>query len=110
MTSSRCVIVAGLPRSGTSWLAKGLSFAPGFSYYREPDNYDRVALAQERFAWLYLTAEQDDPEYHDLMTRACEGRIATAFTRSKRRAASRTPRNDAATSTTGMANARIRKV
>ena len=80
MTSSRCVIVAGLPRSGTSWLAKGLSFAPGFSYYREPDNYDRVALAQERFAWLYLTAEQDDPEYHELMTRACEGRIATAFT------------------------------
>ena len=38
----RCVIVAGFPRSGTSWLAKGLSFAPGFTYYREPDNYDRV--------------------------------------------------------------------
>jgi hypothetical protein len=80
MTSSRCVIVAGLPRSGTSWLAKGLSFAPGFTYYREPDNYDRVAEAQERFAWLYLTADQDDPEYRELMTRACAGRIATAFT------------------------------
>jgi hypothetical protein len=80
MSSSRCVIVAGLPRSGTSWLAKGLSFAPGLTYYREPDNYDRVAEAQERFAWLYLTADQDDPEYRALMTRACAGQIATAFT------------------------------
>ena len=43
MTAHRCVIVTGFPRSGTSWLAKGLSFAPGFTYYREPDNYDRVA-------------------------------------------------------------------
>ena len=78
--ASRCVIVAGFPRSGTSWLAKGLSFAPGFTYYREPDNHDRVAEAEERFAWLYLTADRDDPAYRDLMTRACAGRIATAFT------------------------------
>src|SRR4051794_27665434 len=76
----RCVIVAGFPRSGTSWLARGLSFAPGFTYYREPDNHDRVAEAEERFAWLYLTADRDDPAYRELMTRACAGRIATAFT------------------------------
>ena len=76
----RCVIVAGFPRSGTSWLAKGLSFAPGFTYYREPDNHDRVAGAEERFAWLYLTADRDDDAYRELMTRACAGRIATAFT------------------------------
>jgi hypothetical protein len=80
MSPPRCVIVAGFPRSGTSWLAKGLSFAPGFTYYREPDNHQRVAEAQERFAWLYLTADQDDAEYRELMTRACAGRIATAFT------------------------------
>ena len=55
----RCVIVAGSSRSGTSWLAKGLSFAPGFTYYAEPDNYDRVDVAEERFAWLYLTADPD---------------------------------------------------
>jgi len=70
VTAHRCVIVAGFPRSGTSWLAKGLSFAPGFTYYREPDNYDRVDLAEERFAWLYLTPERDDEGYLDLMTRA----------------------------------------
>jgi hypothetical protein len=80
VTAHRCVIVTGFPRSGTSWLAKGLSFAPGFTYYREPDNHDRVDQAEERFAWLYLTPDQDDAGYHDLMTRACTGRIATAFT------------------------------
>src|SRR4051812_27533784 len=76
----RCVIVAGFPRSGTSWLARGLSFAPGFTYYREPDNHNRVAAAEERFAWLYLTADRHEPAYREPMTRACAGRIATAFT------------------------------
>ncbi len=78
-SGQRCVIVAGFPRSGTSWLAKGLSFAPGFTYYREPDNYDRVAEAEKRFVWLYLTARDDDA-YRNLMTRACAGQMATAFT------------------------------
>ena len=76
----RCVVVAGFPRSGTSWLAKGLSFAPGFTYYREPDNYRLVPGAEERFAYLYLTAEHDDPAYRRLMTRAAAGEVATART------------------------------
>ncbi len=76
----RCVVVAGFPRSGTSWLAKCLSFAPGFTYYREPDNFNFVAGAEERFANLYLTAEHDDPAYRRLMTRAAAGDVATART------------------------------
>ena len=80
MSDRRCVIVAGFPRSGTSWLAKCLSFAPGFTYYREPDNYDRVPEAERHFTNLYLTADQDDPAYRRLMTRACAGELATAFT------------------------------
>ena len=80
MAEQRCVIVAGLPRSGTSWLAKCLSFAPGFTYYWEPDNVDMVPEAEERFKYLYLTAEHDDPAYRRLMTRACAGQVATAFT------------------------------
>jgi len=51
MTERRCVIVAGFPRSGTSWLAKCLSFAPGFTYYREPDNFDLV-FANLNLAWF----------------------------------------------------------
>ena len=80
MADRRCVIVVGFPRSGTSWLAKCLSFAPGFTYYREPDNFDRVPEAERRFMNLYLTADQDDWAYRRLMTRACAGDLATAFT------------------------------
>jgi hypothetical protein len=80
MTQRRCIIVAGFPRSGTSWLAKGLSFAPGFTYYREPDNYEFVPGAEERFANLYLTAEHDDPAYRRHLTRAAAGEVATART------------------------------
>ncbi len=79
-SNRRCVIVAGFPRSGTSWLAKCLSFAPGFTYYREPDNFSFVPGAEERFAYLYLTGEHDDPAYRRLLTRAAAGKVATART------------------------------
>ncbi len=80
MTERRCVIVTGFPRSGTSWVAKGLSFAPGFTYYREPDNYHFVPGAEERFTYLYLTAQHDDLPYRRHLTRAAAGEIATART------------------------------
>ncbi len=80
MSDRQCVIVAGFPRSGTSWLAKGLSFARDFTYYREPDNVDMVPEAEDRFRTLYLTAEHDDLAYRRLMTRALTGRLATRFT------------------------------
>lgn len=80
MAERRCVMVVGFPRSGTSWVAKCLSFAPRFTYYREPDNFDMVPEAEERFAYLYLTGEHDDPAYRRLMIRACAGKMATAFT------------------------------
>jgi hypothetical protein len=79
----RCVLVVGLPRSGTSWLAKCLSFAPGFTYYREPDNWEHVPGAERRFIYLYATEEHDDPDYRRLLTRACAGQIATAYTMSE---------------------------
>jgi hypothetical protein len=77
---ARCVIVSGMPRSGSSWLAKGLSYAPRFTYYREPDNHHEVAEAQERFGWLYLTPDRNDDAYYRLIARACSGRLATPFT------------------------------
>lgn len=80
MSERRCVIVAGFPRSGTSWLAKSLSFARDFTYYREPDNVDMVPEAEDRFRTLYLTGEHDDFAYRRLMTRALDGRLATRFT------------------------------
>lgn len=83
MGERKCVIVAGLPRSGTSWLAKALSFAPGFTYYREPDNWEHVAGAERRFVYLYLDGDHDDPAYRRHLTRACAGEVATAYTMSE---------------------------
>ncbi len=79
----RCVIVSGTARSGTSWIAKTLSYAPGFTYYREPDNHYAVRGAEERFAWAHFTPDQDDAAYYDLMSRAIRGEVATAFTMSE---------------------------
>jgi hypothetical protein len=45
----RCIMVAGFSRSGTSWLARCLSFAPRITYHRERDNYNCVAEAEKRF-------------------------------------------------------------
>mgnify|MGYP002634593654 CR=1 FL=1 len=77
------VIVAGVARSGTSWVAKGLSFAKGYTYYREPDNFDYVPGAREGFDWLYLPAAPgpatNDLGYRAHMERALTGRLATAF-------------------------------
>jgi hypothetical protein len=69
------VVVAGLPRSGTSWVAKALSFAPGYSYFREPDNADHVRGAERRFRWLYLPAGRDDEGYRRQLERALAGHV-----------------------------------
>lgn len=77
------MVVAGLPRSGTSWLARGLSFAKGLTYYREPDNDDHVPGAQPRFRHLYLPAGSHDEEYRAHMERTFSGQVATHFTLSQ---------------------------
>lgn len=77
---TRRIVVSGLPRSGTSWVAKALSFTPGFTYYREPDNYDHVAGAQPYFDNIYLPAGKDDFGYRQHMTKALNGQVATPFT------------------------------
>ncbi|MBK1707165.1 sulfotransferase [Halochromatium glycolicum] len=75
------LIVSGMPRSGTSWTAKTLSFAPGFSYCREPDNADHVAGALSRYNWVYVPGRDFAPaQWATHMKRALTGRIATNFT------------------------------
>jgi hypothetical protein len=78
--STRRLLVAGMPRSGTSWLAKALSLADGFTYYREPDNPEHVSGAKPYFRSLYLSREMSDPGYESHIARALDGRIATPFT------------------------------
>lgn len=56
-------------------MAKVLSFAPGFTYYREPDNFDHVPGAEPRFRWLYLPGDAHDDGYARHLGRALEGRV-----------------------------------
>ena len=77
----RIIFVVGMPRSGTSWLAKALSFDPTFTYYREPDNHVHVAGAQRYFHSLYLTRDRGDEAFDQLIDRAVRGEVSTAFTR-----------------------------
>jgi len=79
------VVVAGLPRSGTSWIGRTLANAPGFSYFREPDNNDYVTGAEHRFRWLYLPSGGHDDAYEHHMRRALAGEISTPFTRAQDR-------------------------
>lgn len=74
------VIVSGLPRSGTSWTAKLLAEAPGYSYYREPDNSDKVAGVEHDDKWRFLLGSDADDRYTAHLRRAMDGKIATPFT------------------------------
>lgn len=74
-------MISGLPRSGTSWTGKALSFAPGYTYYREPDNSDHVAAAPPKPFWdLYLKSGGNCPAFTVHMESAVRGKIATNFT------------------------------
>ena len=74
------IVVSGIPRSGTSWVAKALSFAPGYTYYREPDNSDHVAGAEPWFRFRYLPHGTTDAAFAAHMGRALEGKVATPAT------------------------------
>ena len=75
------LILAGMPRTGTSWAGKALGFARGYTYFREPDNFDHVEGATGDFPFLYVTAGDADHEaYRRHMERALSGEIATPFT------------------------------
>ncbi len=74
------VVLSGLPRSGTSWTGKALSFAPGFTYYREPDNSDFVPGAPGPEHWnLYLRGGDKHPVYGPHMERALSGGVVNNF-------------------------------
>ena len=67
------IVVAGLPRSGTSWVGKALSFADGCTYFREPDNFDHVPGALASFRWTYLPADRRDGAFEQQLQRALRG-------------------------------------
>lgn len=76
------IIVAGMARSGTSWLGKVLSFAEDYTYYREPDNVNFVPGTKAYFENLYLADGMNDLAYAQHMDQALAGKVANHFTMS----------------------------
>ena len=64
-------------------MAKSLSFAPGYTYYREPDNPDLVPGAKFPWRWLYLPSGRSDPEFAGHLGRALRGEVVTPHTMSE---------------------------
>ena len=70
MTAGRPIVIAGLPRSGTTWTQRVLGTCPGTIRVPEPDNEDKypAAIHAKRALGRYpcLTPGQQVPDYRAL--------------------------------------------
>src|SRR5262245_34017377 len=67
------IFVAGLPRSGTTWIASVLGGTAGTAYFHEPFNYRNVPESAP-FAMRYLRADDPAPEFAAYCQRCFSGR------------------------------------
>ena len=70
----RFVAVAGLPRSGTSWLGKALSLADNVFYYFEPD---QCLAAEHRYR--YVSPEAEHAELVNNIDAALKGQLYSEY-------------------------------
>ena len=56
------ILVAGLPRTGTTWIASVLGATAGTTYFHEPFNYRNVKESAP-FTMRYLRSDDDDPKF-----------------------------------------------
>ncbi|MFV9644341.1 MAG: sulfotransferase [Desulfobacterales bacterium] len=79
MSSTRNVLIVGIPRSGTTWVAKVLSSSPGCHYIHEPDNEKSYALAYSMKSTLhrypYVCEGSSANSYYELWKSAFEGKV-----------------------------------
>lgn len=68
------VILAGLPRSGTTWLAEVLATARGVQYIHEPFNITHRPAARPHYL-TYATARHADPAFEAYAREAFSGRV-----------------------------------
>ena len=73
--ASKRLVVVGMPRSGTSWLAKALSLCDGVSYYFEPDQ--RLG---KRYKYRYLVEDIQDQNLEQHIEKSFHGRISDEYT------------------------------
>lgn len=67
------IFIAGLPRTGTTWIANVLSAAPGTAYYHEPFNFKNVPESAP-FSLRYVSASDDDPAFAEYCRKCFSGR------------------------------------
>jgi hypothetical protein len=68
------ILLAGSPRTGTSWTAKMLSMARNMRYVREPVSHGGFEAGVQGIGYRYLLAGDEDPEY-DAIWRAALSRV-----------------------------------
>lgn len=61
--SGRPILLAGVPRTGTSWTAKILSQGQNIRYVREPLSHGGLEESSPGISYRYLLAGDHDPEY-----------------------------------------------
>lgn len=69
------VAVSGLPRSGTSWVAKAISLARGVSYYFEPEH----SLGRS-YMHTYQPSEQRRSAFYDHLRKTLQGGVTDEYT------------------------------
>lgn len=67
------ILIAGLPRTGTTWLGEVLGATTGTAYYFEPFNLKQ--LGETRSWWLrYLRASDEEPDFAAYCQKCFSGR------------------------------------
>lgn len=79
---SKALVIASVPRSGSTWLAQILSALPGSAVLFEPLHLKHVPDAKQAgFSWrTYVPADAEWPEGKEFLTRVFEGRIVNRWT------------------------------
>jgi len=72
--AKRKLLVSGMPRSGTSWVAKLISLAEGVSYYFEPDN----TLSRD-YTFKYLGINDNAALLQTFMRDTFKGRVNSDY-------------------------------
>lgn len=75
INAQRRIAVVGLPRSGTSWLAKAIALADRVQYYFEPDR-----VYQRSYLYPYPTAATDNSELLAHCNTTFKGGIHNSYT------------------------------
>lgn len=70
----RVIAIAGLPRSGTSWLGKTISLAEDTAYYFEPDH-----LLGKEYWYRSLSTDDRDPVLTEHIRSSLQGRVLDPY-------------------------------